>query len=338
MRTRSTRAIATILLSVVVLTAGACSGADPEPTAAAASRGCVPEPAPTATPLLLVLVEDGVEVVDPDGTRRCVEPAEPSEPAAPAEPTEPAAPSDLGGIGGVGPVVLHPDATHRVVGGRFGGEDGVWAVPVDGGTPERLASGNDVAATELAFSSDASRLWFAAAHGRDHHLHVIDLVPVLDPDGDPMIGTVSDDVDPATGAPLGILPVVSHPLGIGAVVAHHADPTLVAYAAGTCGDRRATLVSLPTIDAAPEVVDLADGPAPSIPVGFLDGPTGTTRVVVALSADGCAGPWDLWRVDVRDGAVTDRVELVRGVVGARIQVAPQEPAYTFVDVDITGFV
>ena len=275
-----------------------------------------------------------VETVDADGTRQCVEPA----PAEQAQPSEPAQPSDLGGIEGVGPVVLHPDGTHRVVGGRFGGEDGVWAVPVDGGTPERLASGNDVAATELVFSSDASRLWFAAAHGRDHHLHVIDLVPVLDPDGDPMIGTVSDDVDPATGAPLGILPVVSHPLGIGAVVAHHADPTLVAYAAGTCGDRRATLVSLPTIDATPAVVDLAEGPAPSIPVGFLDAPMGTIRVVVALSADGCAGPWDLWRVDVRDGVVTDRVELVRGVDGARIQVAPQEPAYTFVDVDITGFV
>jgi hypothetical protein len=336
-RTRSPRAIATILLgafvlSVVVLSVGACGGSGPEPTMAAASRGCVPEPAPTTTPLLFVLVEDGVEAVDPDGRRWCVEPAEPAESA------EPAATSDLGGIEGVGPVLLHPDGTHRVVGGRFGGEDGVWAVPVDGGTPERLASGNDVAATELAFSSDASRLWFAAAHGRDHHLHVIDLVPVLDPDGDPMIGTVSDDVDPATGAPLGILPVVSHPLGIGAVVAHHADPTLVAYAGGTCGDRRATLVSLPGIDATPTVVDLSDGPAPSIPVGFLDAPTGTTRVVVALSADGCGGPWDLWSVDVRDGAVTDRAELVRGVDGARIQVAPQEPAYTFVDVDITGFV
>ncbi len=330
MRSRSTRATAAVLLTVVALSAAACGDDGTAPTTAA-SDGCLPEPAPTDMPVLLVLTDGGVEAVADDGTRRCIEPAAP-------DATATAEPSELGGVEGVGPVVLHPDGTHRVVGGRFDDQDGVWVVPVDGGMPERLASGNDVAATELVFSSDASRLWFAAAHGREHHLHVVDLVPVLDPDGDPMIGTVSDDVDPVTGAPLGIQPVVTHPLGVGAVVAHHDDPAVVAYATGTCGDRRATLLSLPTIDAAPTVVDLAEGPAPSIPVGFLDGPAGTTRVVVALSDDGCAGPWDLWRVDVRDGAVTDRAELVRGVDGARVQVAPQEPAHTFVDVDITGFV
>lgn len=332
MRSRSTRATAAALLTVVALGAAGCGDDGRTPTTAAASEACPPEPAPTDTPLLLVLSGGGVETVADDGTRQCVEPTASEAAAAAAEP------SDLGGVEGVGPVVLHPDGTHRVVGGRFEEQDGVWVVPVAGGTPERLASGNDVAATELVFSSDASRLWFAAAHGREHHLHVVDLVPVPDPDGDPMIGTVSDDVDPVTGAPLGIQPVVAHPLGVGAVVAHHADPAVVAYATGTCGDRRATLLSLPTVDAAPTVVDLTEGPAPSIPVGFLDGPAGTTRVVVALSADGCAGPWDLWRVDVRDGAVAERVEIVRGVDGARVAVAAQEPAHTFVDVDITGFV
>lgn len=193
-------------------------------------------------------------------------------------------------------VAYHPDGTTFAVAGSDGIDQGIYISKNDGTGPQPLAlSDVGVVITEMLFTNDARWLVFVADHTADdfqdgYHVHSVFTEPFELEDGTAALGSAAEfggSTHLVSDVPVD--DIVLPPSGFGSLD----SPGGIAIAQGACGPERRALY-LPDLGEETEPVMLLD--APGSPVGFLFSDPGEARVLVATSADGCTGPFDLHEV------------------------------------------
>lgn len=228
-------------------------------------------------------------------------------------------------------VAYHPSGLHIAVGGDqlpsepgFDATEGVFIAGNDGSAAVNLVSGSEVEIVDVAFSNDASTLYFIAAHDGVLHMHTVATVPLETESGARQLGTGSEDSATTLAA--------SANGGFESIRVHPSNAFLALWTGDLCAPHGSGGFQVFSGDDAPVVQ--AFGPTSAL--GLIgDDPT---VVSVATISGPCKGPHD---VTLMSANVETRESMALPLSGAAVAAAVRAKAaphqHDLVDVEIAAF-